>query len=196
MNEVTLAREIATKAHADTNHLYDGKPYSAHLETVVAWAEYLLPMVYPYTTRENMDIHVPILCACWLHDVIEDCRFTYNDVRDKTNARIADLVYAVTNEKGRNRHQRANYKYYSEMAKVEGAQFVEMCDRLANIEYSILSKSKMFKMYKEEHERFLEQMDVRGNGLSGMSAAVDIMDRMIREGVVYDKNVRKQMIQP
>lgn len=190
MNEqIKRAKEIGIQAHANTNHLYDGKPYATHLEMVEAWANFLLPEVFPYAIRENTELCISILCACWLHDVIEDCRMTYNDVKEATNTQIADLVYAVTNEKGKNRSQRANFNYYAEMGKIPGARFLKMCDRLANIEYSILSKSKMFKMYKEEHGMFLDKMNVGGK----LFFAVDIMDKMLREEVVYDKNVRKQM---
>lgn len=197
MNElIQRAKEIGIKAHAETNHLYDGKPYSTHLEMVEAWANYLLPNIYPYTTRENMELHVPILCACWLHDVIEDCRMTYNDVRKATNTHIAELVYAVTNEKGRNRTQRANYKYYLEMSKVRGAVFLKMCDRLANIEYSILSKSRMLKMYQDEHDYFMDKIYNAHDGKFSMPLVESIMSRMLEEEVVYDKNLRKQIIEP
>ncbi len=195
MNEQLItAKKLGTEAHANTNHLYDGKPYSTHLEMVEAWANYLLPSVYPYTTRENMELHLPILCACWLHDVIEDCRMTYNDVREATNTQIAELVYAVTNEKGKNRSQRANYKYYLEMSKVPGATFLKMCDRLANIEYSILSKSRMLKMYQEEHGVFMSKIYDARNGDFNMPLVESIMERMLREEAVYDKNIRKQMM--
>ena len=34
-----------------------------------------------------------------MHDVIEDCRETYNDVNKATNEEIPELAYALTNEK-------------------------------------------------------------------------------------------------
>ena len=53
-----------------------------------------------------------VLAACWVHDVIEDCRETYNDVKNVLGERVADIAYALTNEKGKTRKERANDKYY------------------------------------------------------------------------------------
>jgi len=52
------------------------------------------------------------MTACWGHDLIEDCRVSYNDVKDALGQEAADIIYAVTNEKGKNRKERANDKYY------------------------------------------------------------------------------------
>jgi hypothetical protein len=32
--------------------------------------------------------------------------------------------------------------------------FVKLCDRIANVQYSKMTKSRMFKMYQEEHSDF------------------------------------------
>jgi hypothetical protein len=41
--------------------------------------------------------------ACWGHDTIEDTRTSYNDAANHLGKDAADIVYAVTNEKGKNR---------------------------------------------------------------------------------------------
>ena len=72
--------------------------------------------------REN------VLCACWVHDIIEDARETYNDVKKNTNETVAELAFALTNEKGKNRNERANDKYYQEMQETPNAVFIKYCD--------------------------------------------------------------------
>ncbi len=139
------AKNYAIACHTDTNHLYDGHPYSLHLHMVVKVAEKYIHLV------GNDDI---ILSACWCHDLIEDCRQTYNDVRKNTSEEVAEIVYALTNEKGKNRSQRANEKYYRGIIATPGALFVKLCDRLANIKYSSYSKSGMLKMYQSERKEF------------------------------------------
>jgi hypothetical protein len=70
----------------------------------------------------------------------------------------ADIVFAVTNDKGKNRKERAGVNYYRGIRDTSGAVFVKLCDRIANVQYSKMTKSRMFKMYQEEHsdfERFL-----------------------------------------
>jgi (p)ppGpp synthase/HD superfamily hydrolase len=98
-----------------------------------------------------------IYLACWGHDLIEDTRVSYNDVSHRLDHAgyfdVADIIYAVTNEKGKNRKERANEKYYEGIRSTPGAVFVKLCDRIANVQYSKMTKSRMFEMYgKEQHE--------------------------------------------
>jgi hypothetical protein len=89
----------------------------------------------------------------------------YNDVKNKLTAKVANIIYAVTNEKGKSRKERANSKYYSELVKVEGAVFVKLCDRMANITHSNLFNHKpmecdKLKMYRNEHYKFVENLGI------------------------------------
>lgn len=145
------AKEFAIKAHRDVNHKYDGKDYSYHLYRCIAWAikfSHLLP-------EHDKD---SVFAAIWLHDTIEDCRLTYNDIKSEFGYYVAELVFAVTNEKGRERHDRANDKYYKGIREVENAYFIKMVDRLANVEYSAIEKGKMFKRYEAEQNNFIERL--------------------------------------
>jgi (p)ppGpp synthase/HD superfamily hydrolase len=94
----------------------------------------------------------------WLHDTIEDCRLTYNDILKISNKEVAELVYALTNEKGKNRAERANQKYYKGIRDVEHATFIKLCDRLANVIYSKDTEFRMFDVYKNENEDFLKHL--------------------------------------
>jgi (p)ppGpp synthase/HD superfamily hydrolase len=138
-------------AHEQTNHLYNGFPYSVHLSMVALFAQ-------KYINELPTAIQSDILDACWLHDTIEDCRLTYNDILKISNKQVADIVYAVTNEKGKNRSERANEKYYNGIREIAFATFVKLCDRLANVLYSKNSKSDMFKKYKSEHSTFIQSL--------------------------------------
>jgi (p)ppGpp synthase/HD superfamily hydrolase len=156
--------------HRNTNHLYDTYlPYEFHLKMVVnAFEDFrnLLPKNL-YVHKEEMhrgsyDIfdvtHEVIDLACWGHDLIEDTRVSYNDVRDKLDDTgyfdVANIIYALTNEKGKNRKDRANDKYYEGIRNTPGAVFVKLCDRIANVQYSKMTKSRMFEMYKKENSNF------------------------------------------
>jgi hypothetical protein len=39
--------------------------------------------------------------------------------------------------------------------KTKGAVFVKLCDRIANVQYSKMTKSRMFEMYKKENDNFI-----------------------------------------
>lgn len=141
------ARSWATQKHQETNHLYDGKSYEIHLWQVIDIAKMFAHYI-PEVVREV------VYAACWLHDTIEDCRVTYNDVKQEFGEQVAEIVYALTNEKGRTRKDRANAKYYGGIRSTEWATFVKLCDRIANVKYSLESGSRMFEMYKKEADDF------------------------------------------
>lgn len=149
---VEKAKNYAIECHSSTNHKYGNEPYSFHLGIAYFYAIAYISYI-PAEDRDN------ILAAIWCHDVIEDCRQSYNDVKENTNERVADLVYAVTNEKGKNRLQRENAKYFTEMRNITGATYVKLCDRMANISNAVQEQSRMLGMYKKEHDYFLKQVD-------------------------------------
>lgn len=148
---VKMAKNYAIRCHAETNHLYDGWPYSLHLEMV-----YQYGLKYKHLVN-NKEID-EVLAACWVHDVIEDARQTYNDVKKVTNERVADIAYVLTNNKGKSREDRANLDYYHSIYLTAYAGFVKICDRLANMKYSKEKGSRMFEVYKQEHARFFAHL--------------------------------------
>lgn len=137
--------------HIDTNHKYDGYlPYEFHLRMVDAVRQEFVELI-PNRWSEMQ-------VACYGHDLIEDCRVTYNDCRHNLGEYVAEIIYAVSNEKGKNRKQRANDKYYAGIIATPGALFVKMCDRIANVRYSKMTNSRMLQMYKEENEAFMDRI--------------------------------------
>lgn len=147
----TKAMIFAIEAHASTNHTYDNKPYSIHLTMVSNIARKYIDIIPDQCQDE-------VLSACWLHDTIEDCRLTYNDLKNEFGENVAEIVYAVTNDKGKNRSERAGTKYYNGIRKTTWATFVKLCDRLANIKYSKETKSRMLEVYRKEHSNFIDSL--------------------------------------
>lgn len=90
--------------HKNTNHFYDTYlPYEFHLRMVVQVADQFIGL--PENHWSDLKL------ACWGHDLIEDTRVSYNDCVLELGRYVAEIIYAVTNEKGRNRTDRANDKY-------------------------------------------------------------------------------------
>lgn len=137
--------------HKNTNHFYDTYlPYEFHLRMVVKVAQDFMYCA----ERQWSELEI----ACWGHDLIEDTRVSYNDCKERLGEYVADIIYAVSNEKGKNRKERANAKYYEGIRNTEGASFVKLCDRIANVQYSKMTQSKMFEMYKKENASFLDSL--------------------------------------
>jgi hypothetical protein len=151
MSILDKSKEWAIKCHRETNHKYDNMDYDYHLEMVFNMGKKFIHLI-PETAREY------VLAACWCHDIIEDARQTYNDVVKNTNYYVAEISYALTNEKGKTRKERANDKYYEGIRSVEFATFVKLCDRIANINHSMSSRSNMLDVYKKESYDFKRKL--------------------------------------
>lgn len=152
MSIAKKAEQFAREAHRSTNHLYDGKPYDeSHLAAVVRVFhrfKHILPEA----------VHDIVEGGCWTHDTIEDARKTFNDVKTVCGIEVANIAYALTNEKGRNRKERANEKYYQGIRDTEHAAFVKFCDRIANIEHGLSSGGHMLDGYRKEHGHFVNEL--------------------------------------
>jgi len=165
--------------HKNTNHYYDEYlPYEFHLRMVVNAAEkysFLLDDKKDYTTGKKQEeighfdrseiitLREACMRAAWGHDLIEDTRTSFNDVKEQLGEAAAEIVFAVTNEKGKTRKDRANKRYYDGIRATQGAVFVKLCDRIANVQYSKMTQSKMFKKYRDENPNFIESLGFKPN---------------------------------
>lgn len=153
--EVEAFAQFAIIAHEKTNHTYDGQPYSVHLKRVYQFA-----LKYIHLVPEKL--WVAVLKAAYGHDLVEDARLTYNDVLKEAGEVATEIIYALTNEKGRTRKQRANRKYYRGIRWTVGATYCKLCDRLANIAHGWeLGGGRMLKGYRKEHPHFKRMLGKR-----------------------------------
>lgn len=145
--------------HEKTNHFYDKYlPYEFHLRMVAKVAKDFIKVIERLAEGDVDEWVDFIIIAAYGHDLIEDTRVSYNDVKEMLGEEAADIIYAVTNEKGKNRKERANPKYYQGIRNTPGAVFVKLCDRIANVQYSKMTGSRMFEMYKKENENFMLEL--------------------------------------
>lgn len=163
--------------HRKTNHFYDRYlPYEFHLRMVNNVFEdfqhllddtkdYLTGEPYRGPKQDQMTLRDACRRASFGHDLIEDTRVSYNDVKTELGQEAADIIYAVTNDKGKNRKERAGVKYYQGIRDTPGAVFVKLCDRIANVQYGKMTKSRMFEMYKKENPEFIRQLGYDVNNM-------------------------------
>lgn len=149
---IDVAADYAKKCHAKINQMYGDKPYSYHLDMVAANGRKYAHLLPKYEDAEIC------IAGCFVHDVIEDALQTYNDVKAACGEDVADIAYALTNEKGKTRKQRANEKLYKGIREDIRYVYVKLCDRMANLEHSKMTNAKMFVMYKNEHDAFIEKI--------------------------------------
>lgn len=142
------ARTYAIACHEQCAQLYDGQySYAFHLQMVADAA-------LPFIRDEDAETRELILAGCWCHDLIEDARQSYNDVKQALGETVAEIAYALTNEKGRSRAERANARYYAGIRMTPHATLVKICDRIANVQYSKAQGGKAWIRYREEQPHF------------------------------------------
>jgi (p)ppGpp synthase/HD superfamily hydrolase len=153
--------------HAETNHRYDGYlPYEYHLRMVARVCDRFIHLVEPPARKD-------VLRAAWGHDLIEDARVSYNDVRKVLGEAAAEIIYALTNDKGRTRSERAGDRYYEGIRSTPHATFVKLCDRIANVGYSSMTGSRMLSVYRSENHKFTAAL-----GASPDSPYVEMFDHL------------------
>lgn len=153
---MTKHETYAISKHQEAGKRYDGFNYLLHLKGVVAVAErYALQY---FNSESDRDL---VVQSCWYHDLIEDCGLSYNDLVEEKGKDVAEIVYAVSNELGKNRKER-NLKTYPKIQADPLALFVKLCDRIANTLYSYYSGSTMFELYKREFVTFKEVLYKEG----------------------------------
>lgn len=145
MDVIERAWMVAEKAHE--SQMYDIYPYTYHLHQV-------------YNIAKDLGFDRAIQTACILHDIIEDTTISYNDVKDNFGEEIAEIVYCVTDELGRNRKERKQ-KTYPKIHSNWKAIIVKVCDRIANVKQSKQFSPERFKMYVKENEDF--ERNLRNN---------------------------------
>ena len=147
-DKIEQMRKVAHELHQSVNQTYgDNLPYGYHLDMVVEAISQ-----YGHLVCAREDDVLPLFFAGFFHDSIEDARLTYNDVLHQARALLTEeqalmateIVYALTNDKGRTRAERAGEKYYKGIRETPYAPFVKLCDRLANVAYSCSGQCRLF----------------------------------------------------
>ena len=76
-----------------------------------------------------------------------------------------ELVFALSNDKGKTRAERAGEKYYNGICEVPYAPLIKLADRMANMKFSaeqvLLGKTWMKDVYAKELPHFLEYIKSR-----------------------------------
>jgi len=158
--------DLIIEAHKKTNHFYDGYiPYEFHLMMALTIGKRFIHLI----PVESQSI---VLAAVLAHDSIEDARLTYNDVykiaklaraTDEQATMISEMVRAVTNDgRGRNRDERMPDYIYEEIKTIFFSLYVKLCDRLANVNYGLITGGSMPKKYKKENLHFKGKLHTPG----------------------------------
>lgn len=142
MSLLDKALLFAEKAHKD--QLYGNLPYLNHLKSTASIAY-------------DLGYDETIIVSCILHDILEDTNVTYTELKQQFGKEIAEIVYCVTDELGRNRYERKT-KTYQKTRDNWKAVIVKICDRLANLRHSAEHSPNLLTMYLKEHDDFCSSL--------------------------------------
>ena len=145
--QIEKAVQFATKAHEGQTRKYTGEPYIVHPLAVME-------------TIKTVEGHTPeMLMAAVLHDTVEDCDVTLDQIAFHFGHCVADLVEELTDisvpEDGNRAFRKAMDREHSGQASSDG-QTIKIADLLDNTK-SITEHDEHFaKVYMKEKALLLQ----------------------------------------
>jgi (p)ppGpp synthase/HD superfamily hydrolase len=143
MMELHVA-EFAYRAHVGQYRKYTFEPYIVHPAEVAS-------IVSQVSDDEDL------ICAAWLHDVIEDCGVYYDEIGYRFNFDIANIVRAVTNPSqinpelrklNRKARKEADLAHYANASKA--AKTLKLADCISNIHSIVWNDPGFAKVWVAE----------------------------------------------
>lgn len=137
------AARFAEFCHRGQTREYNGRPYITHPCRVAGRA-----MTHPLATEE-------FVAAACLHDVMEDCGVTFDELVKRFNSHVADIVYDLTDstkEQMPTANRRARKAAYAEDLSNASreARVLKLLDRIDNLSEMTGCDPDFEPLYKEE----------------------------------------------
>jgi (p)ppGpp synthase/HD superfamily hydrolase len=138
------AWKFAQDAHDGVSRKFSGVPYFEH----VRWVFKLLKK---FDTREELG------AAALLHDVVEDCDISIEEIRKEFGERVANLVSELTsNEEMKGLMGKQEYLLDKMYTMSDDALIIKLCDRLQNLSDHYRSNYKFLQKYYLETQYILD----------------------------------------
>ena len=138
---ISKARSLAFAYHKKQR--YGNRPYSAHLQMVVNFARIYSELI-PKEARED------VICAAYLHDILEDTLCAQDEILRALNPRILLIVKLLT------KNSSNLEEYFNQVALDDLAIFVKLCDRYSNV-LACVQDGKLGNLskYNEQNPAFI-----------------------------------------
>jgi len=142
------ARLFATAAHTaiDQQRKYTGEPYINHPKAVVE-----ILKTIPHTTE--------MICAAWLHDVVEDTNVTIDIIKEHFGDLVAQYVDELTDissPSDGNREFRKNLDLAHTANASNEAKTIKLADLIHNTSSIVKHDTGFAEIYLAEKRRLLE----------------------------------------
>jgi len=161
---INKARKFAEAAHASIaqKRKYTGDPYIVHPASVAKLVA---------TVSDNPDM----ICAAWLHDVVEDTPVTLAEIEVEFGADVAQLVSDLTDvskpEDGNRRIRKALDREHTKSASAN-AKTVKLADLIDNARSITQHDPQFASVFMEEKRLLLEVLQEGDKALYAMAAEI------------------------
>ena len=154
------ATEFAARAHAGQVRKYTGHPYIWHPINVAV-------KLAAYTNDQEM------IAAALLHDTVEDCDVTHDDIKSRFGPRVSQLVYELTNvakkEDGNRAARMAIDRAFMAKASPE-AKTIRLADIYDNLKDITQADPGFARIYMKEKRLMMNEALMEGD--SGLYSEV------------------------
>jgi (p)ppGpp synthase/HD superfamily hydrolase len=170
------ARQFCIDAHEGQKRKYTGEPYYTHpssVQEIVSKAFIKQPSfrearISPFFSKSLLGYtYINSLCSAYLHDVVEDCNITFNELSREFNKDIAEIVFWCTNLselKFKNRWDKKiteRWKWHAhESINFNAAKIVKAADIIHNCESIFKHDPAFAQVYLKEKHAVLAAMDM------------------------------------
>ena len=159
---VTRVREFATKAHSGQVRKYTGEPYINHPKEVA-------DIVSSVTDDRNM------IAAAWLHDVVEDCGISIEEIRTVFGDDVCYLVESLTDVSTKSDGNRAARKAIDRAHIARSsvrAKTIKLADLISNTSSIVNHDPEFAKVYLREKRMLLDVMQDADKTLLSMALEI------------------------
>lgn len=145
------ALEFARKAHEGQQRKYTNEPYIEHPKRVAG-------IVRTVPHSEEM------ICAAYLHDVVEDTPVSHEDIEKRFGKKVAKLVHELTDEfmkenyPGLNRKERKKRETKRQAEISPEAKTIKLADVIDNTRDIIKNDKDFARRYIPEMEALVEAL--------------------------------------
>lgn len=150
---VDKAQKFAYEKHRNQKRKDGVTPFSDHLEGVV-------------NRLKNLGIsNQDVLCAAWLHDILEDTDTTFDEINDIFGNSISVLVLSLTKDSELSKKERETQYIQQLKDSTLQAKIIKFCDISANLKD--IAKAPISKTQKNKQvKKLFHYLRVIKKGLS------------------------------
>ena len=173
LKSVQNAELYAKKKHAGHFRRDGITPYSKHLEDVVN------------RLKSLGVVKSELLCAGWLHDVLEDTETSFDDIYEKFDSTVAVLVSSLTKEMSLPRKRREQEYVMRLKESSTDAKLIKFCDISANLSdlknYEASKSKKLRQVRQKRHYLSVIKNDLPLSKYPGIVPMLDSVNRIFKK---------------